>query len=92
MVFFGLGTLFRKASSLQLGLGALGFSFAIEGLKLWSAPWLVDVRHTTAGHLLFGQVFAWQNLVAYTIGAIVGVLIEWLFRSQQQPSGNRQPI
>jgi len=82
MVFFGLGILFRKASSLQLGLGTLGFSFGIEALKLCQAPWLVSVRHTTLGQLVFGNVFSWQNLLAYTIGAIVGVLIELLFSSR----------
>jgi hypothetical protein len=92
MVFFGLGILFRKASSLQLGLGTLGFAFGIEALKLCQVPWLVNIRHSTVGHLVFGQVFAWQNLVAYTIGAIVGVLIELLFRSHRRASGNRQPV
>jgi hypothetical protein len=78
MVFFGMGAVFRNASSLQLGLGALGFSFGIEVLKLCQAPWLVSVRHTALGHLIFGQVFSWQNLVAYTAGILTGVVTEVL--------------
>jgi Protein of unknown function (DUF2809) len=78
MVFFGLGIILNKASSLRLGLAALGFSFGIEALKLCQAPWLVSIRHTTLGHLVFGHVFSWQNLVAYTIGVLVGVLVEAL--------------
>jgi len=78
MVFFGLGAVFRRASSLRLGVGALGFSFGIEALKLCDVPWLVSVRHTTLGHLVFGHVFSWQNLVAYTIGVVLGVMVEVL--------------
>jgi hypothetical protein len=78
MVFFGMGSLFRATSSAKLGLWALGFSFGIESLKLCRASWLANVRHTTLGHLVFGHVFSWQNLVAYTIGVIAGLIIEWL--------------
>ena len=76
MVFFGMGVIFNKASSFQLGFGALAFSFGIEALKLCQAPWLASLRHTTLGHLVFGHVFSWQNLVAYTVGILVGVVAE----------------
>src|SRR6266850_3342051 len=79
MVFLGMGIIFNKASSLQLGFGALGFAFGIEALKLYQAPWLTSIRHTTLGHLIFGHVFSWQNLVAYTVGVLVGVVAELLF-------------
>ena len=78
MVFFGMGAIFNKATSLQLGCGALAFSFGIEALKLWQTPWLVGLRHTTLGHLVFGHVFSWQNLVAYTVGVLAGLLVEAL--------------
>ena len=76
MVFFGLGAIFRTASSLQVAAGALAFSFAIETLKLYQAPWIVDLRHTLFGHLVLGQVFSWQNFAAYTVGILAGLLIE----------------
>jgi hypothetical protein len=95
MVFFGMGAIVRKASSLQVGLGALGFSFGIEALKLCQAPWLVSVRHTTLGHLVFGHVFSWQNLVAYTAGVLVGLIVEVIVAptlrsfSRERPAGGR---
>jgi len=55
-----------------------------EALKLCPAPWLANVRHSTLGHLVFGQVFSWQNLVAYTIGVIAGLIVEWLFAGKQK--------
>lgn len=87
MVFFGLGAVFRTASSAQLRIGALGFAFGIEFLKLWDAPWLVNVRHTTLGYLVFGNVFSWQNLVAYTVGVLVGVGVEWVSGNRLRTSG-----
>ena len=89
MVFFGMGAIFSKASSLQLGFGALGFSFGIEALKLWQAPWLASVRHTTLGHLVFGHVFAWQNLVAYTVGVLAGLVLEVLVTPNLRASERR---
>jgi len=78
MVFFGMGAIFIKIPGIQLGCGALAFSFGIEALKLWQTPWLVGLRHTTLGHLVFGHVFSWQNLVAYTVGVLMGLLVEAL--------------
>jgi hypothetical protein len=86
MVFFGMGAIFRNASSLKLGLGALGFSFGIEVLKLCQAPWLASVRHTTLGHLIFGYAFSWQNFIAYTAGILVGLLVEVLIVPSKSPT------
>ena len=89
MVFFGLGAIFRNASSLRLGLGAFGFCFGIEVLKLCQAPWLADVRHTTLGHLIFGYGFSWQNLVAYITGILTGLVVEFFIVPK---SRRRQPL
>jgi hypothetical protein len=89
MVFIGLGAIFRAASSAKLGLWALGFCFGIECLKLCQAPWLANVRHTTLGHLVFGHVFSWQNLVAYTIGVSAGLIVEWIFGVKKRRDGAR---
>ena len=76
MVFFGFAALFPRWASLRVAALALGFSFAIEILKLWQAPWLVAVRHNVIGQLIFGHAFSWQNLVAYTLGVALGLGIE----------------
>ena len=90
MVFFGLGAVFRSTSSAKLGLGAIGFSFGIEALKLWQAPWMESIRHTTLGHLVFGYAFSWQNLVAYTIGVVMGLMVEVLLMVHLRAAGGHQ--
>ena len=91
MVFFGMGAIFRKASSLHLGFGALGFSFGIETLKLCQASWLASLRHTKLGHLVFGHVFSWQNLIAHTIGVFVGLILEVLVVPNLEGRGSNEP-
>jgi hypothetical protein len=76
MVFFGWGLVFSRASSLRVAGLALATAYAVELLKLWQSPWWQELRHSTAGHLVFGHAFSWQNFVAYAIGVVCGLMIE----------------
>ena len=77
-VLFGWRALRPRARTRDVALLAMATSVAIEVAKLWQAPWLVQFRHTTVGHLLLGQVFSWQNLVAYGVGVLAGVVLDRL--------------
>ena len=79
MVFFGLGALRPEASTLNIALLAFATSFSVEFMKLYQAPWIVGIRDTTAGHLVFGRVFAVWNLVAYAVGIWTAATGEWLW-------------
>ena len=48
---------------------------------------LARIRQVGLGQLVFGNVFSWQNLVAYTIGITVGVIVEWLLTVKLRASG-----
>jgi hypothetical protein len=78
MVFFGWGALLSRAPTRRIALLGLGTSYAIEVLKLYQAPWIVSIRHTTLGHLFFGHAFSWQNLIAYVVGAVLGIAFEMI--------------
>jgi hypothetical protein len=80
MMFFGCGVIFPKASSLRIAVLAFATSCAVETLKLCQSPWLVSFRHITIGHLIFGQAFGWQNLIAYAIGVAYGLIIETIIK------------
>ena len=84
MVFFGWGYIHPPSSTVRIAALALGTSFAVEFLKLIQLPWLVSIRHTTAGHLVLGHGFSWQNLVAYTAGIALGVMVEVVFLQDKQ--------
>ena len=80
MVFFGWGVVLRKAPTLRIAVLALATSCAVEALKLCQSPWLVTFRHATIGHLIFGQAFGWQNLIAYAVGVTCGLIIETVIK------------
>lgn len=76
MVFFGWRALRPHARVRDVASLAMGTGMAVECAKLWQAPWLVEFRHTTIGHLLLGHAFSWQNLVAYGVGVLAGVALD----------------
>ena len=84
MVFLGWGIVFPAASTARLAVLALTVSCAVEMLKFNQAPWLVGIRQSTVGHLVFGHVFSWQNLIAYAVGAALGVLCDTLMTKLSQ--------
>jgi hypothetical protein len=77
MVFMGWGLVFPQRSTLQIFVLTLVTSYGVELSKLYRAPWLDDFRVSTIGHLILGSSFSWQNLFAYTIGAVMGAVAEW---------------
>ena len=86
MVFFALAVIAPRLSVLQLALGALAISWAVEFGQLYQAPWIAAVRAHPLGHLVLGTAFGWMDLVAYTVGAVVSFMIESrIWYSQRRP-------
>lgn len=79
MVFFIMGFLFKRSSTLKVGIYSLVFSFLIEISQLYHAPWLDSIRHNKIGGLILGFGFLWSDLICYTVGVIIGILLEILF-------------
>lgn len=76
MIFFALGMVLPRASCARIFLLSLTICYAVEFFKFYQAPWIMTIRYSTIGHLIFGHTFSWQNLVAYLVGAALGLLIE----------------
>ena len=84
MVFVGWGFIFPRRPTLQILALALATAYAIEFFKFYRAPWIDELRASTVGHLIFGASFSWQNLIAYTIGAAIGALLDQSQKDQSQ--------
>jgi hypothetical protein len=82
MMFYILRLVLIKKSAPVIGVISLVICFGIECMQLIQVPWLNEMRATLPGRLILGQGFLWTDLVAYTLGASVGVMLEkvWLFR------------
>jgi hypothetical protein len=76
MVYFIMRFLFIKAATKRIIIYSLLFCYAIEFSQLYKAPWIDSLRHTLFGRLVLGDTFLWGDLLSYTIGIVIGVLIE----------------
>ncbi|GAB3892356.1 ribosomal maturation YjgA family protein [Spirosoma agri] len=76
MVFFGFALLIARWPIRVVALAALLFSFSIEVSQLYHAPWIDSVRATRLGGLVLGFRFVWSDLLCYSLGVAVGMLID----------------
>lgn len=76
MAFLGWGLVRPGWSTPRIACAALATCFAVEFSQLYQAPWINEIRKRSLGHLVLGSGFQWGDLVAYTIGVVVGVMAE----------------
>ena len=76
MIYFGFRFLLVSKSIKFIVIASLLFCYAIEFSQLYQAPWINNIRHTVLGGLILGEVFLWGDLLSYTIGVAIGVLVE----------------
>lgn len=78
MVFFIIAFIFNKKSTIFIISWAIIFSYSIEISQLYHAPWIDAIRNTTLGALVLGFGFLWSDLFCYTVGIIIGAIIDRL--------------
>ena len=76
MVFFGIAFVCNRWPTKRVALTALIFSFGIEFSQLYHTPWIDSLRATRLGGLVLGHSFVWTDLLWYTTGIGVGLLID----------------
>ncbi|WP_099192562.1 ribosomal maturation YjgA family protein [Tepidibacter mesophilus] len=83
MVFFIMGFIFSKFRLLKVTTYSLIFSYCIELSQLYHSELIDSVRATTFGGLVLGFGFLWTDLVCYSVGILIGYLIEIYFLDQK---------
>ena len=78
MVFLLLGLIFHKKDTLWVAAVTLAFSYVIEVSQLYHAPWIDALRAYQLGGLILGYGFLWSDLLCYTAGAGMGIVMEKL--------------
>lgn len=76
MVFFGIAFLANQWPTKRVALAALLFSFSIEFSQFYHAPWIDGLRATRLGGLVLGFGFLWSDLICYSVGVAVGVVVD----------------
>ncbi len=77
LIFFIIGFLYPDRSKLGVGMVAFFLCCLIEFSQLYQAEWIILVRETTMGSLILGHGFLWSDLLAYGVGVVLGIAIEW---------------
>jgi hypothetical protein len=78
MVYFIVRFLFIHKSIKTATIYSLLFCYAIEFSQLYKAPWIDNLRHTLFGRLVLGETFLWGDLLSYTVGIVIGILLDRL--------------
>lgn len=76
MAFFFIRALFPHHSTRFAGSVALAFCYLVEISQLYHAPWIDAIRHTRFGGLILGFGFLWSDIVCYTVGVLMGTLLD----------------
>lgn len=76
MVFFLFSFLFNKKSTIFILVISIIFSYGIEISQLYHVPWIDSIRATTLGGLILGFGFLWSDLICYTVGIVIGAIID----------------
>ena len=90
LLIFWLASFLRPEWPLQYRAGAaLIFAFAIEFSQFYQAEWLNRIRASRLGGLVLGYSFLTADLVAYTVGVAVGMLLDRHVRGVIEPICHR---
>lgn len=86
MIFFIVGFIFNEKDKVMVACTALGFSYFIELSQLYHSPWIDNLRNTTLGALILGHGFLWSDILCYTIGVALGLIIENFIKRKNSAS------
>lgn len=79
MFFLIIGFIFNKKSTLFVGISAVIFTYSIEISQLYHAQWIDTIRNTTLGGLILGFGFLYSDIICYTVGILIGILLEKIY-------------
>jgi hypothetical protein len=76
MTYLYVGIIFKTLSIKRVAISSLLFCYLIELSQLYHAPWIDEIRNTRLGGLVLGFGFLWSDILAYTLGVGIGMLVE----------------
>lgn len=78
MVYLGLAFLFNRFNIGKITIFSLIFSYGIEISQLYQGEWINKIRNTLIGALILGRGFLFSDLICYTVGIFIGIIIDKL--------------
>lgn len=78
MIYFMLRFFYVQSTIRNIAVVSIIICYAIEFSQLYKAEWINNLRHTFFGRMVLGETFLWGDLVSYTAGVLIGVVIDRL--------------
>ena len=76
MMYWMVAFFLPHTSIRKLAIISLTICFLVEFSQLIQVDWLNVIRNNRLGALILGRGFLWSDLVAYSLGVVLGVAIE----------------
>ncbi|MEG1255394.1 DUF2809 domain-containing protein [Clostridium sp.] len=76
MVFLVIAFIFNKKSTIFIAVCSIVFSYGIELSQLYHSPWIDNIRSTILGGLVLGFGFLWSDILCYTVGILMGMILD----------------
>jgi hypothetical protein len=68
---------FVSAPVWKISAATLLFSYLIETLQYYNLVGILGLRHSTLANIIIGNSFAWNDILAYTLGVLTIIGIEY---------------
>lgn len=83
LLFFIVRLLRPKTKTARTALLSLLFCYAIEAFQGVPSEALIPIRKSLFGRYVLGQGFLWSDLLCYTFGVVIAVLLDWVYRNSR---------
>ena len=67
---------FLQAPVLPVAIAVLVFSYLVETLQYFNLVKLLGLEHSRIANIVIGNYFAWSDILAYTLGIAVTIVLE----------------
>ena len=78
MMYLLIRIIFINKKAYQIAFLSLITCYSIEFLQLYQSGWMLELRKTLFGRYVLGQGFLWTDILAYTFGVLIALLLESL--------------
>ena len=68
---------FTEAPVWKIALGVLLFAYTVELTQYFHLINYFGLEHSTAAMLIMGKSFQWFDMLAYTLGIVMVLFLEW---------------
>ncbi len=84
LVYCFVQSLLVSKNYIRVSIGVLLFAYLVEILQYVNLIGLLGLKHNTFTRLTLGSSFEWADMLAYTLGVITFMGIEFLMATKQK--------